>query len=62
VATSDDGPRFAQVTDLQREDQERRQSLWRTLLLIALGLFIAETVVSNWASRKATGAPTAVMG
>lgn len=62
VAAPDEGPRFAQVTDLQREDQERRQSLWRTLLLIALGLFIAETVVSNWVSRKAAGAPSAVMG
>ncbi|MGE0160242.1 MAG: BatA domain-containing protein [Gemmatimonadales bacterium] len=40
---------------LQREDQERRQSLWRWLLLAALGLFIAETILSNWVSRRAAG-------
>jgi hypothetical protein len=38
---------------LQREDQERRQSLWRWLLLAALALFIGETVLSNVISRRA---------
>ena len=38
---------------LQREDQERRQSLWRWLLLAALALFIGETILSNWVSRRA---------
>jgi hypothetical protein len=38
---------------LQREDQERRQSLWRWLLLAALALFIGETLLSNWISRRA---------
>jgi hypothetical protein len=38
---------------LQREDQERRQSLWRWLLLGALALFIGETMLSNWISRRA---------
>jgi hypothetical protein len=38
---------------LQREDQERRQSLWRWLLLGALALFIGETILSNWVSRRA---------
>jgi hypothetical protein len=37
---------------LQREDQERRQSLWRWLLLGALALFIGETMLSNWVSRR----------
>lgn len=40
------------AVSLQREDQERRQSLWRWLLIIALGLFVAETALSNWISRK----------
>jgi len=38
--------------DLRREDQERRQSVWRWLLLAALVLFILETALSNWASRR----------
>lgn len=38
---------------LRREDQERRQSLWRWILAAALGLLILETVLSNWASRSA---------
>jgi hypothetical protein len=38
---------------LQREDQERRQSLWRWLLLAALALFVGETILSNWISRRA---------
>jgi hypothetical protein len=37
---------------LQREDQERRQSLWRWLLIGALALFAAETALSNWISRR----------
>lgn len=40
--------------ELRREDQERRQSLWRYLLLGALGLLVTETVVSNWMSRRDT--------
>jgi hypothetical protein len=47
---------------LQREDQERRQSLWRWLLLAALALFITETALSNWVSRKGAGAQVAVPG
>jgi len=47
---------------LQREDQERRQSLWRWLLLGALALFIAETALSNWVSRAGAGAREAVAG
>jgi hypothetical protein len=41
------------AVELQRADQERRQSLWRWLLLAALALFIGETVLSNWVSRRA---------
>jgi hypothetical protein len=47
---------------LQREDQERRQSLWRWLLLAALALFITETAVSNWVSRPGAGAQAAISG
>jgi len=38
---------------LRLEDQERRQSLWRFLLLIAFVLLALETVVSNRISRVA---------
>ena len=59
----DDGsPRLTQAVELQREDQERRQSLWRWLLVAALALFILETVISNWVSRRTTGAAGAVAG
>jgi hypothetical protein len=51
-----------QAGALQREDQERRQSLWRWLLLGALALFIAETALSNWVSRTGAGAREAVAG
>jgi hypothetical protein len=50
------GPGLGDAVSLQREDQERRQSLWRWLLLAALALFTLETAISNWISRKATGA------
>ena len=56
------GPRLGEAMELRREDQERRQSLWRWLLLAALGLFVAETVVSNLVSRRSTGAVGAVSG
>lgn len=38
---------------LRLEDQERRQSLWRFLLMGAFLLLAAETLVSNWISRRA---------
>lgn len=50
----DDGSRRAGAEVLVREDQERRQSLWRWILAAALGLLIMETVLSNWASRRST--------
>jgi hypothetical protein len=34
------------------EDQERRQALWRLLLVAAFVLLAAETVVSNWIARS----------
>lgn len=41
---------------LTPQEQERRQALWRYLLLVGLGLLAAETVVSNRLSRPvATG-------
>jgi len=46
------GPGFTDGTDLRREDQERRQSLWRWILVAAFALFVAETLLSNWASRR----------
>ena len=62
-AIVDDGsPRLTQAVELQREDQERRQSLWRWLLAAALALFALETVISNWVSRRATGAAGVVTG
>ena len=62
TAAVEDGPALTQATTLRREDQERRQSLWRWLLVVALGLFIAETVLSNWVSRTAGGAPGMATG
>lgn len=59
----DDGsPRLTQAVELQREDQERRQSLWRWLLVAALALFTLETVISNWVSRRGSGAAGALAG
>lgn len=58
----DGSPRLTQAVELQREDQEKRQSLWRWLLLVALGLFIAETAISNWVSRRRAGAPGVAAG
>ena len=40
-------------SDLVYEDLERRQSLWRWILLAAFSLFVSETLLSNWVSRKA---------
>lgn len=40
--------------EVRPEDVERRQSLWRYLLMAALLLLVMETVVSNWLSRLAT--------
>ncbi len=42
-----------QAARLRLEDQERRQSLWRFLLLIAFVLLALETIVSNRISRVA---------
>jgi len=50
------------AASLQRSDQERRQGIWRWLLIAALALFVAETAISNWVSRRGTGAPRAVAG
>ncbi|MGD8728452.1 MAG: BatA domain-containing protein [Gemmatimonadota bacterium] len=51
-----------EAASLQREDQERRQSLWRWLLFAALALFVAETALSNWVSRQPSGAQAALAG
>ena len=40
--------------EVRAQDQERRQSLWRLLLIGALILLLTETAVSNWLSRGAT--------
>jgi hypothetical protein len=55
-------PRLGEAVSLQREDQERRQGLWRWLLVAALALFVLETAISNWVSRKATGATGVAAG
>ena len=53
---------LGEALELRREDQERRQSVWRWLLLAALALFVTETVISNWLSRKRSGAQGGVTG
>ena len=40
--------------EIRAQDQERRQSLWRLLLMAALVLLLTETAVSNWLSRTVT--------
>jgi len=46
-----EGPTFA-AAQLRRADQERRQSLWRYLIMAAFALLLIETGVSNWMSRR----------
>ena len=57
-ASSAGGDAFAgdvpAAAELRREDQERRQSLWRWILVGALALLIMETIASNWVSRRST--------
>ena len=38
----------------QARNQERRQSLWRFLMVAALVLLLTETAISNWISRATT--------
>jgi len=54
-AEGEDAPRMEgnRAARLRLEDQERRQSLWRFLLLIAFVLLALETLVSNRISRVA---------
>ncbi|MDX1495784.1 MAG: hypothetical protein R3253_17065, partial [Longimicrobiales bacterium] len=61
-APGDGSPALGEAVELVREDQERRQSLWRWLLLAAMVLFIAETVISNVISRRRAGAGGRVAG
>ena len=56
------GPGFTDATALRREDLERRQSLWRYLLLGAFALLAAETALSNWVSRRGSGTPGVARG
>ncbi len=44
--------------DLRREDRERRQSVWRWLLVGAFALLVLETILSNRLSRRAARTPT----
>ena len=52
MAKPEAAPGFVQATDLQMEDQERRQALWRWVLIAAFGLLAAETFMSHWVSRQ----------
>jgi hypothetical protein len=53
----------AGALQLRMEDQERRQSLWRFLLMGAFALLALETVLSNRVSgRRATGVTVGVTG
>jgi hypothetical protein len=57
-ATGPSGGRgLGDAAALQREDRERRQSIWRWLLLGAFGLLAVETAASNWVSRRVAGTP-----
>jgi hypothetical protein len=38
--------------EMQARNQERRQSLWRLLMVAGLVLLLAETAISNWISRE----------
>jgi hypothetical protein len=40
--------------EMQARNQERRQSLWRFLMVAALVLLLTETAISNWISRPTT--------
>lgn len=57
ASTGSMGGGAAGAQALLREDQERRQSLWRWILAAALALLILETVLSNWVSRSTAMAP-----
>lgn len=55
------GPTF-EAAALARADRERRQSLWRYLLLAGFVLLLAETGVSNWIARGRGGTPGVEVG
>ncbi len=38
---------------LQAEELERRQKLWRWLLVSALGMLLVESWLAGWATRRA---------
>jgi len=57
----DSGQDFAQATEMRLEDMERRQSLWRWVLIAAFALFVIETLLSNWVSRR-SGVPGVATG
>lgn len=56
------GSGFTDGTELRREDQERRQSVWRWLLVAAFALLVGETLLSNWVSRRGEGAAAGAAG
>jgi hypothetical protein len=56
-----EGPSF-EGAELARVEQERRQSLWRWLLLAGFLLLLAETGVSNWLSRRRARTPGVATG
>ncbi len=56
-----EGPTF-EAAALARVEQERRQSLWRYLLVAGFLLLLAETGVSNWLSRRRSRTPGMATG
>ncbi len=56
------GPGLGEAAAMAREDRERRQSLWRWLLLGAFGLLAVESAASNWLSRRPSGTPGVAAG
>jgi hypothetical protein len=61
LAGGDGGPlppgEASRAQELQREDREKRQGLWRWLLVAAFGLLALETILSNRLSRVAGRRP-----
>jgi hypothetical protein len=60
-AAPEQGPTF-EAAALARVEQERRQSLWRYLLVAGFLLLLAETGVSNWLSRRTSRTPGMTTG
>ena len=52
---STEAPTTPEAAALVVEDEEKKQKLWRVLLLLAIGLFVAETILANRRAPLAKG-------